>query len=149
MQYLGLALTCSHCLSEMPAVAFFNANALFGYRLCQSCHSELKDRIQFVTKQAFALYLALRQNNISAELEKFDGFKKVDIAVDEVYIHIEVDGKHHYTAEQALKDLKRTTYSLQNEYITIRIPNELIDHELKQTCDHLAAIVQFRQRKAG
>lgn len=149
MQYLGLALYCSHCFCEMPAVAFFESNELFRYRLCTPCHSFLKNKVQFVSEQAFALYLALKKKGISAELEKSDGFKKVDIAVEEVNLHIEVDGQHHYDHEQALKDLKRTIYSLQNEFITIRIPNSLIDNELNQTCDYLAGIVQFRQRKAG
>ncbi|HRO46958.1 hypothetical protein [Agriterribacter sp.] len=149
MQYLGLALCCRHCFSEMPAGAFFESDRLFGYRLCASCYSLLKEKVHFVSEQAFALYLALKENGISAELEKSDGFKKVDIAVDEVNLHIEVDGQHHHIYEQALTDLKRTIYSLQNEFITIRIPNALIDQNLSQTRDELSGIIRFRQRKAG
>lgn len=102
-----------------------------------------------MSKQAFALYLALKENGISAELEKSDGFKKVDIAVDEVNLHIEVDGQHHHIYEQALTDLKRTIYSLQNDFITIRIPNALIDQNLKRTRNELSDIIRFRQKKAG
>lgn len=149
MQYLGLELCCRHCLSEMPAGAFFESDTLFGYRLCAPCHSLLKTKVHFVSKQAFALYLALKENGISAELEKSDGFKKVDIAVDEVNLHIEVDGQHHHIYEQALTDLKRTIYSLQNDFITIRIPNALIDQNLKRTRNELSDIIRFRQKKAG
>lgn len=38
------------------------------------------------------LYFSLREREVPAELEKFDGYKTIDIAVVEVKVNIEVAG---------------------------------------------------------
>lgn len=73
------------------------------------------------------LYLILRQLGANPKLQKYDGNKTVDIAIEEAKIHIEVDGVHHNkNPYQALSDLKRTYYDLQKGITTIRIPNSLV-----------------------
>ena len=59
------------------------------------------------------------------EFEKYDGYKHIDIAIVKEKVNIEVDGDHHQGTEQALRDLKRTFYSWDKSYVTLRIPNSL------------------------
>ena len=96
-----------------------------------------------ISPEAKALHRALVALGIPAELELFDGYKTVDIAVPAANIHIEVDGaQHHTSSRQALSDLKRTYYSLQEGIYTIRIPNALIRHNLPETVDFVAKIIK-------
>lgn len=106
--------------------------------------------MEYASLEALALYFALRKCGITAELEKSDGFKKVDIAIEAAKLYIEVDGNHHYKDHnQAIKDLQRTFYSLQNDYVTIRVPNTLIKYNLEHTCNYFLEMVRFRQKKVG
>ncbi|WP_051359817.1 hypothetical protein [Adhaeribacter aquaticus] len=110
-----------------------------------------KLRLWFLPKispEAKALHRALVEMGIPAKLEFFDGYKTVDIAVPDANIHIEVDGSHHNTiARQALADLKRTYYSLQQNIYTIRIPNSLIRHNLDDTVEYVSRIIQTNYNK--
>lgn len=65
------------------------------------------------------------------DYEKFDGFKNIDISIEDAKVDIEIDGlQHSLTKEQALSDLKRTFFSYKKDgYITLRIPNILIRDE--------------------
>lgn len=90
------------------------------------------------TPQAIDLYLALRSRGVPAELEKWDGYKTIDIAVTDAKVNIEVDGLHHnYSHNQALSDLKRTYYSFKKGYLTLRIPNTLIEWSVDETADYI------------
>jgi hypothetical protein len=81
----------------------------FDYAPCISCQDRSRDRIELTTSYTLALYFLLRKKGINAELEKFDGFKTIDIAVVVARLNIKVDGAHHNTRhEQALADLKRS-----------------------------------------
>jgi very-short-patch-repair endonuclease len=96
-----------------------------------------------ISPEAKALHRALIDMGIPAQLELFDGYKTIDIAVPEAKIHIEVDGAHHNTSSrQALTDLKRTYFSLQQGIYTIRIPNSLIRQHLPETADYVSRIIQ-------
>lgn len=96
-----------------------------------------------ISPEAKALHRALVELGIPAELELFDGYKTVDIAIPEANIHIEVDGsQHHTSSRQALADLKRTYYSLQQGIYTIRIPNSLVRHNLPEAVDFVARIIE-------
>jgi very-short-patch-repair endonuclease len=90
------------------------------------------------TAEAIDLYLSLKRRGVPAELEKFDGFKTIDIAVVDARVNIEVDGlMHNSNHKQALADLKRTCYSFQKGYFTLRIPNALIRESLEETADYI------------
>lgn len=102
----------------------------------------IKDKI---TPEARTLYAELIKLEISAVLERFDGHKTVDISIPDARIDIEVDGTHHNTNPiQAIADLKRTYYSLIDDYYTIRIPNSLIQNNLRETVDYITRILDVR-----
>ena len=61
--------------------------------------------------------------------------------VEEAKIHIEVDGKQHKGPKQALTDLKRSYYSFCEGYITLHVPNSLIEANLEETADWLTEII--------
>jgi Uncharacterized protein conserved in bacteria len=99
---------------------------------------------QVSTKYALRLYFALKMRNIPAQIEKFDGYKHIDIAIPQARLNIEVDGVHHnYDNIQAMRDLKRTCHSLFKGYYTIRIPNSLVfrDRDLEETANYLAGLI--------
>jgi very-short-patch-repair endonuclease len=58
------------------------------------------------TPEAYMLGKLLQGYGWKAELEKWDGYKHIDIAITEVRVNIEVDGKHHrIDQDQAFRDL--------------------------------------------
>ena len=92
------------------------------------------------TYETIRLYFALKKRGVPAEMEKFDGYKHIDIAIPEARVNIEVDGGHHnFNRNQALSDLKRTYYSFKKGYLTLRIPNSLVttDSYLNETADYI------------
>ncbi|AMR30668.1 hypothetical protein A0256_04115 [Mucilaginibacter sp. PAMC 26640] len=96
------------------------------------------------TPQAIHLYFLLKQNGVPAELEKHDGYKSVDIVVEEAKVHIEVDGGHHnYSHRQALADLKRTYHAFKKGYVTLRIPNSLVHQCPEETADTITEILEI------
>ena len=63
-------------------------------------------------------------------------------------LHIEVDGiQHNQSTRQALSDLKRTFYSMQDGFLTIRIPNILVRNELTETVNYLVELILERYYK--
>ncbi|MFN3773848.1 DUF559 domain-containing protein [Cloacibacterium normanense] len=96
------------------------------------------------TEETIRLYFALKKREVPAQLEKYDGFKHIDIAVPEAKINIEVDGIHHnFNSTQALRDLKRTYHSFLKGYYTLRIPNSLVrnDSFLDETANFIVKIL--------
>jgi very-short-patch-repair endonuclease len=81
-------------------------------------------------------------------MEKFDGHKHVDIVFERPKLHIEVDGiQHNQSTRQVLSDLKRTFYSMQDGFLTIRIPNILVRNELTETVNYLVELILERYYK--
>ncbi len=82
------------------------------------------------TPEARKLASLLQKWGWNVQLEKWDGYKHIDIAITESKINIEVDGgQHNHNMDQALKDLERTYYSFKKGYVTLRIPNVLVRDE--------------------
>ncbi len=97
------------------------------------------------TSEAKKLSNELIKLGYKAELEKWDGYKHIDIAIVPAKTNIEIDGSYHnYRANTALRDLERTFYSLEKGYITIRIPNSLIRYKLVETVNYLNKILKVR-----
>jgi very-short-patch-repair endonuclease len=120
----------------------------FQFALCIPCQGSLRDKIEVTTRHTLSLYFLLRKKGVAAQLEKFDGFKTIDIAVVEAKLNIEVDGSHHNTRhDQALADLKRTYYAFEKGYYTLRIPNSLVKSHPIETADYVADFVELRLRK--
>ena len=109
---------------------------------------------KYSTPETIALYNALIEREVPAHLEKWDGYKHIDIAVPQAMINIEVDGIQHNTdRKQSLSDLKRTMYSFRKGYVTLRIPNCLVrdDESIEETANHIVEIVNdsLDQLEAG
>ncbi|MBK5721669.1 DUF559 domain-containing protein [Dysgonomonas sp. Marseille-P4677] len=114
----------------------------FGVQLCRKCQNWVKELDS--TEETIRLYFALKERNIKPHIEKFDGYKTVDIAIPSAKINIEVDGQHHnYSYKQALADLKRTYYSFEKGYFTLRIPNSLLKEENKTFDEAINYIEKF------
>ncbi|MGG9964493.1 DUF559 domain-containing protein [Ferruginibacter sp. SUN106] len=129
---------CFECRRPLDfAVVNYSVNN-FGIPLCQPHQQWVREMENFTTPQTLAMYFALKQRGVPAEIEKFDGFKTIDIAVPEAKINIEIDGGHHnFDPRQALSDLQRTYFSFLKGYLTLRIPNSLIEWNLEETADYL------------
>lgn len=97
------------------------------------------------TPEAKKLAAELSKLGYKAELEKWDGYKHIDIAIVPAKTNIEIDGSYHnYRANAALRDLERTFYSLEKGYITIRIPNSLVRYKLSETVKYVDKILKVR-----
>ncbi len=136
---------CNQCNSTITKDEFSYSVNHYERPLCRACqkpNSSPKKNTPEPTPQAKYLYNVLRQRGVPARLEQFDGFKHIDIAIPEVKVNIEVDGGHHnYDKKQALADLKRTYYSFRKGYLTLRIPNSLLEKEnIHETANY---IVEF------
>ena len=132
---------CIYCGIEIPERVNNYAIEHFGAPFCLKHQDKLKIGLTKSTPSAKKLFFALLENEIKAEIEKFDGFKHIDIAIPTAMVNIEIDGGHHnYDARQALSDLQRTLHSFKKGYLTLRIPNSLIENNLQQTVKY---IVQF------
>ncbi|WP_343522035.1 DUF559 domain-containing protein [Pedobacter sp.] len=100
------------------------------------------------TVPAMSLYFALKERGVPAQLEKFDGYKHTDIAIPQAKVNIEVDGGHHnYSNKQALSDLKRTYHSFLKGYLTLRIPNSLVQYHLEETADHITEMLNVNRSR--
>lgn len=126
------------------------SNKKYGIPLCINHQRWIENMSQITTFYTIRLYFALKNFGIYSELEKFDGFKHIDIAIPQVKLNIEVDGAHHnLNTQQAMADLKRTCHSLAKDYITIRIPNSITkyDNTLDETAFYLSEIIKYRLSK--
>lgn len=112
----------------------------FGHPLCRQDQNWIRNLLwdKYTTQQTIDLYLALKANGVLAEIEKFDGYKHIDIAIPKHKFNIEIDGMHHhYDCNQALNDLRRTFYSFKKGYFTIRVPNTLVDERLNEAVEYI------------
>lgn len=90
----------------------------------------------------------LGKRGIKAIPEYSDGHKCVDIYIPEAKLDIEVDGSHHTRdVEQALRDLLRTKFSLEQGRRTIRIPNSLVYNHPEKVADIIREIVDKDKKK--
>lgn len=145
-------MVCSLCNGVISKDEFDYSIKNFGELLCRSCqknNNSLKQKYQKkkekLTYEEITLYETLIKIRIPAKLEQWDGYKHIDIAIPEVKVNIEVDGMQHaYNQKQALSDLKRTFYSLKKGYVTIRIPNKLIQEDLYKTVGYLKKLIYSR-----
>ena len=50
--------------------------------------------------------------------------------------------QHSYNEEQALADLKRTYYSFKKGYVTLHLPNKLIQEKPFETAKYLKDVIE-------
>lgn len=140
--------TCLHCHRHIDQKVYNFSTGKYKYPLCIPCQEWYETKPVKTTPEAIELYLSLKLRGVPAELEKFDGYKTIDIAVVDARVNIEVDGpQHNYKYEQALSDLKRTLYSFQKGYLTLRIPNTLINNNLEETADSITDFLKLSKLK--
>lgn len=135
---------CTECGVPLSSEITDFSISNYGLPLCISHQQWITEMSNYSTVEAIRLYFALKQKGVPAELEKFDGFKHIDIAIPEAKVNIEVDGiQHNFDSRQALADLKRTYYSFLKGYHTIRIPNSLVrnDYVLNETAEYIVAFL--------
>jgi len=131
---------CVECYCFVSYEVFQYSISNFNYPLCRNHQDWIRGllRDNFTTQQTIDLYLALKTNGVPAEIEKFDGYKHIDIAIPRHKFNIEIDGMHHhYNSNQALSDLKRTYHSFRRGYFTIRVPNTLVDERLNEAVEYI------------
>ncbi|MDR0823470.1 MAG: DUF559 domain-containing protein [Prevotella sp.] len=142
---------CANCDIRIEENVYKYSKEKIGYSLCRNCQDWYKNLDRTVTDKAINLYFELKNRGIKAELEKFDGYKHIDIAIVSARLNIEIDGKQHNTqTEQALSDLKRTYYSFMKGYYTIRIPNSIAYNKelIKETADYIEEMVNHSKTTA-
>jgi very-short-patch-repair endonuclease len=133
---------CIYCNVFLEKGVFEYSIAHFGIPFCITHQNQCKIHYKNATKQELMLYVALIQRNVPAELQKHDGHKTIDIAVVRAKVNIEVDGGHHnLDHNQALIDLKRTYHAFKKGYLTLRIPNSIVENHLEETADVITNIL--------
>lgn len=136
---------CTECNVLISQDVFMYSTKNFGLPLCYSHQQWVKEVINYTTPETMDLYFALKLRGVPAEIEKYDGFKTIDIAIVEAKMNIEVDGvQHNFNPQQALADLQRTFFSFLKGYLTLRIPNSLVRFHLEETAD---LITEFLNHK--
>ena len=139
---------CWECSDRIDNRVFAYSFETFGLSLCRQCQDWFRNVAPITTSEAVQLYFELKRRGVPAELEKYDGYKTIDIAVTHARVNIEVDGiQHNFDSLQALSDLKRTYYSFQKGYLTLRIPNSLVRHHLEETADTITDFLMESQRQ--
>lgn len=145
-------LYCLECDCPIQRDVYDYSTDYFGIPLCRPHQIWIKKQAAISTHPAMQLYFLLKENGVPAELEKFDGYKSVDIVIEEAKVHIEVDGGHHnYNNKQALADLKRTFYSFKKGYITLRIPNSLMrnDKDAEETAEYITDFLKLNRKNVA
>lgn len=149
---------CNLCKDDITPEEFAFSISHFGKPLCRTHQSEEKRKSPHTSKQTQRIHPSpnptpearkicawLVKFGWKAELEKWDGFKHIDIAVVDAKVNIEIDGKqHNFDKEQALRDLKRTYHSFKKGYVTLRIPNSLVrdDPTIEETARYIHAFLK-------
>lgn len=146
---------CSVCKKTISQNVYSYSVDKFNKPLCRThqlsynkrLKSDIKEKKVFfngkksnITPEARQLASALMERGVPVQLEKWDGFKHIDIAITESKVNIEVDGQqHNFNTKQALSDLKRTYFSFKKGYLTLRIPNSLVKNRkiLEETADFI------------
>jgi hypothetical protein len=141
MKHYEKMKNCLHCNSFVDKKVCKHSKTKYGFELCYECQQKLilsnKDTID-----ATRLYLSLKKRSVPAELEKFNGYKTIDIAIVDAKVNIEVEGPHHHPKyKQALTDLKQTLYSFQDGFLTLRIPDVLIKKNLEETANCVTELI--------
>lgn len=139
IKYFWWLLLLGLIIEFSPNILDYLLNLLFGRK-------EVEEKVENkkYSKYSENLYKTLLSRGLPVELEKFDGHKTIDIACVPAKLNIEIDGIQHAFYKQALSDLKRTYYSLEQDYFTLRIPNNLIKNNPEEVANWVEKIIKAR-----
>ncbi|MEO5563501.1 MAG: hypothetical protein ABIR18_08700 [Chitinophagaceae bacterium] len=128
---------CMECSTSLEPDVYYHSLEKFGAPLCR-CHQDWVRRMGSAS-YTVNLYFGLRKNGVPAKLEKPVGYQQsIDIAIPECKVNIEVDrAQQTSNPQQALADLQRTYFSFLNGYITLRIPNSLMECNIDETINYI------------
>jgi very-short-patch-repair endonuclease len=133
---------CLQCNSKIDAKTFEYSLKKYKFPLCEDCQIWFIGKVFDTTKETIQLYFALRGRGVTAQLEKHDKLKRVDIAIEESHLHIEVDSvQQNYNVTEALQDLKKTYFDLPDGFFTLRVPNSLVKFNIDQTSDIIHKLI--------
>lgn len=138
---------CEVCGIEISEDIYEFSRERLNRALCE-VHQKGKRWRTEPTQEARALATALEARGWKIELEKFDGYKTIDIVVPSAQVYIEVDGfTHTVNKRAAYGDLQRLYFDLKKGILTIHIPNCLVDDEetLTKTADLLSRLLMDRK----
>lgn len=101
------------------------------------------------TKEAIKFYKALKNKHIIGTLEHpSDGHKHIDLRPRDAKIDIEIDGDEHYTNPKKIRsDIKRRYWSSQEGYVTIHIPNHIINNRIDEVLKAIYQVAITRKKK--
>jgi very-short-patch-repair endonuclease len=140
---------CSVCHIEISEDIYEFSRERLNQSLCIE-HQKGKRWRTEPTQEARILAKALEARGWQVELEKFDGYKTIDISVPSVKVNIEVDGfTHTVNNKTAFGDLQRQYYDLKKGILTLHIPNCLIENGeiLTKTANLLSLLLKDRQNE--
>lgn len=142
-------MPCSKCEKHISNKELDYSAEHYGKLLCRECqegyaplkqkHTQRKAR---ATKESLKLFESLIKMGVNAKLELWDKHKHIDIAIPDKRVNIEVDGGYHQNKKQALADLKRTYYSWKKGYVTLRIPNKLVQEYAYDTAGYIKKFLE-------
>lgn len=133
-----MAYYCNKCKEEISDNEAEYSTKNFSQFLCYTCqrtkdtptHFNPKNKASEPTPEAKRLAKWLRKFGWNAQLEKWDKYKHIDIAITEIKANIEVDGVHHsLNRKQTFADGFRELYSEKKGYKTFRVSNSVLRDE--------------------
>jgi very-short-patch-repair endonuclease len=132
---------CSICKESISENVSRFSTDRFGASLCMN-HQKT------VTPQALKLSKALKDMDVKHTLEYDDGFKHVDIAIEWAKLYLELDGSQHvFSPKQMCTDDERDKHSLEDGFVTKRIPNIWIDKDVDRLALSIATLANKRYRE--
>lgn len=135
---------CMNCNAPITEDHLLISSVQYGYPLCDPCETQLRSRLKSSSREAAKLYFYLRRKGIRAELQKDNGYRKVDIAVAEARLDIEVDGKlDNCNPLRAMAEMKKSFCSFKKGYNTLHVPNALVAYELEKTVEYISDFVKI------
>ncbi|MBL7846150.1 MAG: hypothetical protein JNL40_01685 [Cyclobacteriaceae bacterium] len=142
---------CEECRVSIEVEVHDYSMDKFGRALCRK-HQEVRRKRTWSPKrtpEADKLGKALMERGWNVTFEKDDGYKHIDLSIDEAKIHIEVDGfTHTVNARRALADLERSYYDFLKGYLTLHIPNCLVEDDriLNKTADLISMFIEAKRK---
>jgi|GEM_PF-583527 len=145
---------CNECKKAIDEEVYNYSKEHYARALCRE-HQPNQAKKSFQNKkrhdptpEALRLGNLLKSMGHKVEFEKYDGYKHIDIAIVEKKVNIEVDGNQHHEKQQALRDLKRTFYSWDKSFVTLRIPNSLTKEDtIKETAEYIDKFLRTDRTK--
>ena len=141
---------CNICKETISERVYRYSMDKFGRALCM-VHQKtplLANKRETVTPQALRLSKALNDLRVEHELEYYDGYKHVDIAIPSARLYLELEGTQHaFSPKQMIADDERDTHSHKDGFDTKRIANVWIDKDADRLAASIAILVRKRENE--